>query len=58
MVVTGSGATVQTARRLAYATVRQIEIPASPFYRNDIGTRLARDLPKLREHGFAEGIEY
>jgi phosphoribosylamine---glycine ligase len=58
LIVTGSGATVQAARRSAYATVRQIEIPASPFHRNDIGARLAKDLPRLHEHGFAEGIEY
>jgi phosphoribosylamine--glycine ligase len=57
-IVTGSGETVTRARRSAYSHVKQISMPNSPFYRIDIGTRLAKDLPKLQAHGYATGLEY
>jgi phosphoribosylamine--glycine ligase len=54
----GTGATVRLAARSAYSTLRKISMPASPFYRNDIGKRLARQLPQLQAHGFAIGLDY
>lgn len=57
-VVTGLGDTVQGARAAAYRKVKRIELPASPFWRNDIGARLSREIPKLQEHGFATGLSY
>lgn len=57
-VVTGAGETVREAARQAYKNLAKISMPSSPFYRNDAGVRLKRDLPKLQEHGFAAGFEY
>jgi phosphoribosylamine--glycine ligase len=57
-IVTGEGATVTAARRAAYGHIKQISMPNSPFYRNDIGGRLAKDLPKLQAHGYALGLDY
>jgi phosphoribosylamine--glycine ligase len=57
-ITTGTGSTVREAARGAYKTLRKISMPASPFYRNDIGKGLARQLPLLQEHGFATGMEY
>lgn len=58
MVVTGTGATVQAARRAVYRRLDRLEIPASPFWRIDIGQRLSRELPELQKHGYAMGMEY
>jgi phosphoribosylamine--glycine ligase len=57
-IATGKGSAVREAARGAYRTLRKISMPASPFYRNDIGKGLARQLPKLQEHGFATGMEF
>lgn len=57
-VVTGMGATVTAARKQAFSHVKQISMPSGAFYRNDIGARLAKDLPSLQSHGFAAGWEY
>jgi phosphoribosylamine--glycine ligase len=54
----GTGATVRLAARSAYSTLRKISMPASPFWRNDIGRRLQKDIPELQRHGFASGLEY
>jgi len=53
-VVTGLGKTIEEARKSAYAAVKQIRIPNSPFYRTDIGAgRLLKQLPALKRFGFA-----
>jgi phosphoribosylamine--glycine ligase len=58
-VMTGTGETVREATKAAYRRLQKIDIWASsPFYRNDIGRRCARDLPRLQEHGFAAGMVY
>jgi phosphoribosylamine---glycine ligase len=57
-VVTGTGETVRAAARSAYKNVKNLSIPASPFWRNDAGQRLRKDLPKLQQHGFAQGMEW
>jgi phosphoribosylamine-glycine ligase len=55
LVVTGVGKTINKARNDAYAAVKVIEIPNSPFYRTDIGNgRLTKQLPILKRHGFAK----
>jgi phosphoribosylamine--glycine ligase len=52
MVVTGTGATIEDARRDAYARVDKVVIP-NGRYRNDIGVRLIeRDHARLRELGW------
>jgi phosphoribosylamine---glycine ligase len=57
-IVTGTGTSVSQAARRAYGALKIISMPASPFWRNDIGRRLKKDLPRLQEHGFAAGMEY
>jgi phosphoribosylamine--glycine ligase len=57
-IATGTGATVREAARGAYGVLRKLSMPASPFHRIDIGQRLRKELPKLQEHGFAQGLEY
>jgi phosphoribosylamine--glycine ligase len=50
LVVTGSGSTVEDARREAYGRVRNIMIP-NMFYRTDIGERWHRDGDLLQTWG-------
>lgn len=58
-VVTGTGDTITTARRSAYAAVQKIKIPNSPSWRLDIGrSKLVENLPKIQAHGFAKGLSY
>jgi len=57
-ICTGTGDTVQAARGQAYRTIERLQLPANPFWRIDIGQRLARDLPRLQERGFAKGLTY
>jgi phosphoribosylamine--glycine ligase len=57
-VVTGIGPTVRSAARSAYRSLAHISMPASPYWRNDIGLRLKKELPVLRERGFASLMEY
>ena len=58
LVATGTGPTVVEARNHAYRVLNRLDIPASPFWRTDIGGRLRAGLPKLQAHGFAEGLSY
>lgn len=57
-VATGTGETVREASRHAYKVLSGLSMPASPFWRNDIGQRLRRDLDALQEHGYAAGMMY
>ena len=57
-ICTGTGDTIQAARGQAYRTVDRLSLPATPYWRDDIGQRLARDLDRLQTHGFAKGMEY
>ena len=59
MVVTGTGRTITEARRDAYAAVKKVKIPNSPFYRPDIGVgRMKKQLPELHKLGYAKGLEF
>jgi phosphoribosylamine-glycine ligase len=58
LVSTGTGVTVSEARREAERILNRLTIPASPFWRIDIGRRLNAQLPKLQEHGYAMGLSY
>lgn len=51
LVVTGSGSTMEDARREAYSRVRNILIP-NCFYRTDIGERWSRDGDLLQTWGW------
>lgn len=53
VVVTGTAPDVSGSIERAYETVKELEIPNSPIYRNDIGCRLEKQLPKLQKMGYA-----
>lgn len=56
-VVTGLGKTVEKATERAYATVDEISVP-DMIYRDDIGEKLEKELPKLQVWGYAAEFEY
>lgn len=58
MVVTGTGDTVNEARKKAYDVAWQVELPTSKMFRTDLGVRLKKELPLLQTHGYATGLEY
>lgn len=58
LVTSGVGKTVVEASENAYKVIKDLIIPNSPIYRNDIGERLEEQLDELHEMGFAEGMEY
>lgn len=58
LVVTGTAPTVCEAKDEAYKTLKQLEIPNSPIYRNDIGCRLEKQLPELQALGYATAWEW
>lgn len=57
-VVTATAATVHDARRKALNALNKIEIPNSPFWREDIGRRLKQELPAIQRHGYSIDMEY
>lgn len=56
-VVTGLGKTIEKAAERAYATVHEISIP-DVIYRDDVGEKLEKELPKLQAYGYAAEFEY
>lgn len=59
LVCTGTGETITGARRSAYAAIRKIHAPNSPFYRLDIGRgRLIEQIPRIQRHGYATGLSF
>lgn len=58
LVATGCGESVVAARSRAMRTLDRLTIPASPFYRIDVGTRLRSGLDAVQQHGFASGMVY
>jgi len=58
LVSVGLGDSVVAARGQAHRAIERLTIPASPFWRNDIGSRLRRGLDELARHGFAAGMSY
>ena len=58
LVASGTGESVRQARARAYRIIEKIQIPASPFWRPDIGTRLKSQLPEVQKHGYATGIVF
>lgn len=58
LVASGTGDTVTAARRSAYRTITKLKLPSSPFYRTDIGLRLAKQLPEAQALGYAKAWTY
>jgi phosphoribosylamine--glycine ligase len=57
-VACASGSSVRTAAAKAYRELDELKMPASPFYRIDIGHKLKRELDTLQRFGYARGMEY
>ena len=58
LVATGTAATVHDARTVAYNVLERLDCPAKPYWRDDIGEKLRKDLPKVQRHGLATGMSY
>lgn len=58
LVASGTGSSVREARAQAYRVLDRIQIPASPFWRPDIGQRLRKQLPDIQQHGYATGLTF
>lgn len=58
LVSTGVGETVTAARAKALRVIARLTLPASPYWRQDIGSRLRPGLDSLQEHGYATGLRY
>ncbi len=56
LVASGVGPSVQQSRSKAYRILEKLQIPASPFWRPDIGQRLKRQLPEIQKHGYASNM--
>lgn len=52
MVVTGSGSTLERARKKVYRTIEQVHFPCM-LYRNDGGEKVAKALPSMHSWGYA-----
>jgi phosphoribosylamine--glycine ligase len=58
LVACGAGETVSLASKRAYKVLDKIKMPNGAFWRNDIGKRLAKELPRLQANGFAKDLAY
>lgn len=58
LVATGVGESVSQARGRAYRVLDQVQAPASPFWRPDIGQRLKKQLPEVQKFGYAAGMTF
>jgi phosphoribosylamine---glycine ligase len=58
LVMTSVAETVKDAALACYRRLGKLIVPNSPGHRNDIGKRLAKQLPKIQQHGFAEKMLY
>ncbi len=56
-VATGTGATVEAARKRAYATVKRVSW-ADQLYRNDIGCSLKESLPVFHRFGYYADMRF
>lgn len=58
VVASALGNTIREAKENCEKTLKAIEMPNSPMWRNDIGVALAEELPALQKFGFCEGMKY
>lgn len=58
LVGTGTGESVRAARAKAYRVLESLEVPNSPFWRPDIGSRLKKQLPTIQSLGYATGLNF
>jgi len=57
-VMTAVAENVKDAALTCYRRLERLTVPNSGMWRNDIGKKLARQLPMIQKHGFATGIIY
>jgi hypothetical protein len=57
-VMSASAPTVKDAALTAYRRLKKLTIPNSGFWRNDIGKKLAKQLPMIQKHGYAANLNY
>ena len=57
-VMTATASTVKDAALTAQRRIEKLTIPNSLLHRTDIGRRLAKQLPSIQKHGFAERMIY
>jgi phosphoribosylamine--glycine ligase len=57
-ICTGTAETVKRAAENAYKEVDKIVLPAGMLYRNDIGAKLKKQLPKLQKFGYGMEFKY
>lgn len=59
LIATGVGDSVTKAREKVYRVLDNLkDTPNNPFWRTDIGRRLAKQLPRLQANGYAAGLVY
>lgn len=58
LVASGTGETIRRARGAAYRVLDKIKVPASPFWRPDIGDRLKEQLPMIQAMGYASNLTF
>lgn len=58
LVASGVSSKVSSSRRRALAVLKKLSMPASPFWRNDIGIRLKKEIPELQRMGFCQGMTF
>lgn len=58
LVASGTGGSVEIAKKQAYKHLEKLSLPNSPMYRTDIGTRLKKQLPLLQAKGYATEMIY
>lgn len=58
LIACGTGATIRQARKGAYKVLDTLKMPNGPFWRIDIGKRLAKELEPLHAKGYAVGLTY
>ena len=59
LVATGTGETVRLARDKAYRVLNNLKsTPSSPFWRIDIGRKMAKELEAIQPMGYATGMVF
>lgn len=56
LVATGTGQTIDAARKRVYKTIDQIHFP-NMMYRDDGGEKVEKSLPFMKKHGYAKGLK-
>lgn len=57
-VMTAVAPTIKDAALTCYRRLERLIVPNGPMWRNDIGKKLAQQLPTIQKHGYATDITY